>query len=107
MINHAIHNLLHLRRIIPSSFLYVSDPSASSESNRIFLDNKPISPPYAFFRYVFVINMFYCIDLQFAFFVKKEYLLKKVKINILFSAPLKYTHYGEIYKNVDMRGEIL
>ena len=62
--------------------------------------------PYAFFRYVFVINMFYCINLQFAFFVKKEYLLKKVKINILFSAPLKYTHYGEIYKNVDMRGEI-
>ena len=62
--------------------------------------------PYEFFRYVFVINMFYCIDLQFAFFFKKEYLLKKVKINILFSAPLKYTHYGEIYKNVDMRGEI-
>lgn len=23
-----------------------------------------------------------------------------------FTGPLKFTHYGEIYKNVDMRGEV-
>ena len=33
--------------------------------------------------------------------------LSIIKIPIVFfPAPLKYTHYGEIYKNVDMRGEV-